>query len=454
MAITETFNVDGLVSLERGEVDRRIFSDPDIFDAEMELIFGRAWHFLCHESQIPKVGDFFETPVGLDNVLTVRQKDGSLRGLLNTCTHRGNAVCRAEEGNTKAFMCTYHGWSYDIAGNLIGVPGIDKFYKGDLDMSQHGLRQVAQLESYHGFVFATLDPTAPPLEEYLGPTGRLGIDLIALRGNVEIIPGIQKFLIDCNWKFAVDNLFDWYHPQVTHMSAMASGIIPPDPNTTVDVGGAQNTQGEELPIPAGLGGSGVDEMTFIAEYGHAIGGPSVKGIGDAGGLIDHSWRERPHILEALGPVGAIVAGHPNIFPNSWVATGTTQISLRIPRSPGQTEIWWYSFTDRDNPPERRAVDVMVANHIFGPAGLLEQEDGENWSQSTMQTRGMASRRIPQLLRMDLGRGKILRDEQGRARIEGTTNEHAQLWTYAAWAEWMKGSDWETLRANTTPGDFI
>jgi phenylpropionate dioxygenase-like ring-hydroxylating dioxygenase large terminal subunit len=221
MAITETFSVEGLVSVERGEIDRRIFSDPDIFDAEMELIFGRAWQFLCHESQIPKAGDFVETPMGLDNVLAVRQKDGSIRGLLNTCTHRGNAVCRAEEGNTKAFMCTYHGWSYDIGGNLIGVPGIDKFYKGDLDMSQHGLRQVAQLESYHGFVFATLDPTAPPLEEYLGPTGRLGIDLIALRGNIEIIPGIQKFIIDCNWKFAVDNLFDWYHPQVTHMSAMA-----------------------------------------------------------------------------------------------------------------------------------------------------------------------------------------------------------------------------------------
>ena len=226
MAITETFSVEGLVSVERGEIDRRIFSDPDIFDAEMELIFGRAWQFLCHESQIPKAGDFVETPMGLDNVLAVRQKDGSVRGLLNTCMHRGNAVCRADEGNTKAFMCTYHGWSYDIGGNLIGVPGIDKFYKGDLDMSQLGLRQVAQLESYHGFVFATLDPTAPRLEDYLGPTGRLGIDLIALRGNMEVIPGIQKFIIDCNWKFAVDNLFDWYHPQVTHMSAMASGIIP------------------------------------------------------------------------------------------------------------------------------------------------------------------------------------------------------------------------------------
>ena len=124
---------------------------------------------MCHESQIPKAGDFFETPMGRDNVLSVRQKDGSIKALLNTCTHRGNAVCRAEEGNTKAFMCTYHGWSFDLAGNLIGVPDADLFYKGDLDKSKYGLREVAQVANYHGFVFATMDETAPPLEEFLGP---------------------------------------------------------------------------------------------------------------------------------------------------------------------------------------------------------------------------------------------------------------------------------------------
>ena len=155
---------------------------------------------------------------------------------------------------------------------------------------------------------------APCLDDYLGPTGRLGIDLIAVRGDMEAIPGIQKFLIDCNWKFAVDNLFDWYHPQVTHMSAMASGIIPPNTEIEVDTGGAKNTQGDDLAIPAGLGGSGIDEMTFIAEYGHAIGGPSAKGLGDGGGLIDHSWRERPEVIEALSPIGAHGGRSPEHLP--------------------------------------------------------------------------------------------------------------------------------------------
>ena len=175
--------------------------------------------------------------MGRDNVLTVRQKDGSIKAMLNTCTHRGNAVCRAEEGNTKAFMCTYHGWSFDLAGNLIGVPDTDLFYKGDLDKSKYGLRPGGADGQLPRVRLRTMDETAPPLEEYLGPMGRISIDLLAAR-DVEIIPGIQKFIIDCNWKFAVDNLFDWYHPQVTHMSATA-GNVPCRRRRTIDVGGAQ-----------------------------------------------------------------------------------------------------------------------------------------------------------------------------------------------------------------------
>jgi 3-phenylpropionate/trans-cinnamate dioxygenase alpha subunit len=121
-ATVETLELDTLVSAERGEIDRRIFSDPDIFELEMELIFRRAWLFLCHESQLSKPGDFFEGPMGRDNVLVVRQRDGGIKALLNTCAHRGDAVCRAECGNVKNFMCTYHGWTYDLVGNLIGVP--------------------------------------------------------------------------------------------------------------------------------------------------------------------------------------------------------------------------------------------------------------------------------------------------------------------------------------------
>lgn len=440
--------LDEFVSLDRGEVDRRIFSDEEIFEQEMELIFGRSWLFLCHETQIPKPGDFFETPMGRDNVLSVRQKDGSIKGLLNTCAHRGNAVCRAEEGNTKAFMCTYHGWTYDLAGNLVGVPDHDLFYKGELDRSAHGLPEVAQIDDYHGFVFATMDPSAPPLEEFLGPTGKLAIDLIASR-DVEIVPGIQKFVIDCNWKFAVDNAFDFYHAQVTHMSAMS--MISGGAAGVVDAGGATDTMGDDLAIPTS-GSDGLLDMVLVAEFGHACAGPTVRGLNPAV-PSDQTWRERPEVIDTLGPIGVDVAGHPNVFPNAWISTHGPQLCLRVPITPFKTEMWWFSFAEKNMSPEARAMSLWFCNHGFGPAGLFEQEDGENWAQATLQVRGSRSRRVPQLLKMDLGRGEVIK-EHGLARIEGTSSEHAQLWLYHSWAQWMKGLEWDALRKATTPPEVL
>jgi len=101
MSAIGTETTAGRVDTERGEVDRRIYTDPAIFEREMELIFGRAWLFLCHESQIPQRGDFVEAVMGRDNVFVVRQKDGSIKAMLNTCAHRSNAVCRADEGNAR-----------------------------------------------------------------------------------------------------------------------------------------------------------------------------------------------------------------------------------------------------------------------------------------------------------------------------------------------------------------
>jgi len=455
--LTSVHAFDELVSLDRGEVDRRIYSDPEIFELEMERIFGRAWLFLCHETQIPEPGDFFQSVMGRDNVLVVRQKDGSIQALLNTCAHRGNAVCRAEEGNAKSFLCTYHGWSYGIDGLLKGVPGFKNFYDGELVKSDQGLPRVAQVDSYKGFVFGTHDPTAPLLQDYLGATGRLGIDLLACRGDMAVVPGIQKFVIDCNWKFALDNLFDWYHPQVTHASAFQPGVLgaiggnPREPGDTIDVSGVEMQQGADLDIPVtGITGTKFDQVVVLGEYGHAIGGPQAGSQGD----VDPNpvWRATPEAQAALGPAGLTVAGHPSIFPTSWVTT-TTQLSLRIPRTPNTTEIWWFSFTDRNMPQELRELLITFQTRLFGPAGLLEQDDGENWGQATMQTYGIASRRTMHKVNMGLGRGKVIK-EHGLARIEGLTSEYGQLWTYHSWAQWMKGSSWDELRASTEPPDVI
>jgi hypothetical protein len=130
-----------------------------------------------------------------------------------------------------------------------------------------------------------------------------------------------------------------------------------------------------------------------------------------------------------------------------------QVALRIPRGPERTEVWWFTLVDRNASPASRRIQIQRSHLMFGPAGLLEQDDGENWTESTRQTHGRGSRRVPQLLTMGLGRGKIIR-EDGLARIEGNTSEHAQLWTYQAWSHWMRALSWDSLRAVTLPPDVL
>jgi 3-phenylpropionate/trans-cinnamate dioxygenase alpha subunit len=149
-------------------------------------------------------------------------------------------------------------------------------------------------------------------------------------------------------------------------------------------------------------------------------------------------------------------GHANIFPTCWITPPFNQISLRIPRGPMETEVWWFTFVRKDASPERRAMSIGGAIHSFGPAGMLEQEDGENWAQSTLQTLGAASSKIPQLLTMNLSRGKVVHDDNDLdpPYIECSINEHGQMWTYLAWVQWLKGGSWAELAERTSPPDVL
>jgi phenylpropionate dioxygenase-like ring-hydroxylating dioxygenase large terminal subunit len=445
-----TYQVDArfkdYVRAEEGTVDRLIFSDQAIYELELERIFARAWNFMCHESQIPKAGDFFLSFIGEESVIATRDKKGELQVLLNSCRHRGNAVCRAESGNARSFLCTYHGWTYGLDGQLIGVPGYKDFYHEQLDKTSWGLVKAGKVASYKGFVFATMDPQAPDLEDYLGPVGRIGMDLMAERGDIIAVEGVQKNQITCNWKLAVDNLFDWYHPTISHASAAMSG--------GVGLGRRAPENGEPLPPPS-LVGNPKEHRVLLGHYGHAISGPRIteesRAAAAAGAIspaFDDSWRDTPQAAAALGEVGRNTRGHPNIFPNLWVSSGGTQLSLRLPKGAGMTEIWWFTFVRRDAEALERKIRIDSANHMFGAAGLLEQDDGENWDQSTRAMGGTIARRYPLNFAMGVGRGEPSSPSDGGPNyIETPINEHAQLWTYRAWAEWMDAENWPALQAN-------
>src|SRR5690348_18306076 len=91
----------------------------------------------------------------------IRNGAGSVGAFLNVCRHRGNRLCRADDGNAASFTCAYHGWTYSNDGKLIGVPYLKEAYHDELDRERWGLVPVAQLDDYKGMYFATFDPAAP-----------------------------------------------------------------------------------------------------------------------------------------------------------------------------------------------------------------------------------------------------------------------------------------------------
>src|SRR6266496_1564365 len=204
-----------------GKLDRRIFSEQAIYDDEMERIFGRAWQMIGHESLVPAVDDFFHTYMGEDPVILTRDGQGRLHALLNMCRHRGNRVCRVDDGNAKRFMCTYHGWTYRNDGALEHVPGEAEAYYNALDKSSLGLIE-ARVETYAGIVFANWDKDAPSLEAYLGDA-RWYLDTVFNHNEAGIIAiGPQKWMEPCNWKTPVDNCSDNYHLPISHYSTSFS----------------------------------------------------------------------------------------------------------------------------------------------------------------------------------------------------------------------------------------
>lgn len=152
-----------MVDLERGQISREIFVSEEIYQIELEQVFARSWLFLGHESQIPKVGDYFVSGMGEESVILCRDREGQIHAFLNSCRHRGMKVCRYDEGNTPVFTCPYHGWSYATDGRLAGVPFYKDAYHGKLDKSKWGLVEVAQIFNYirASASLAKISATAP-----------------------------------------------------------------------------------------------------------------------------------------------------------------------------------------------------------------------------------------------------------------------------------------------------
>lgn len=420
-------DVQSLVDDQRGLVSRRIFIEPEIYQQELEKIFARCWLFLCHESQIPHPGDFFATYMGEDPVLVMRDNGGKVNAFLNICRHRGNRLCRADAGNAASLTCAYHGWTYGNDGRLIGVPNYRDAYFGELEREHWTLIPVAQLDSHKGLLFATFDLTAPPLLDYLGEMAwYLDAFFDRREGGVEVVGGVHKWLIPCNWKLPAENFGgDGYHTSWSHLSAIRTGFAG-DFRLKPTTGGTLLSPGNGHCIIA-LGPNDVAEP------------PEPE-------LLAYEAETRPEVERRLG--NRIQVVNPfvgTVFPNFSMLRATSH-TFRVwhPRGPEKTAVWSWVFVDRAAPPRVKEALRLSGVRGFGPSGTFEQDDMDNWQECTQTSRGVVSRRYPLNMQMGLGHERF-NEELGAWASDFRLSESNHRQFYRRWAEVMAADSWAELQ---------
>jgi phenylpropionate dioxygenase-like ring-hydroxylating dioxygenase large terminal subunit len=224
MLAAHTLEIDPAALVRADHVHRSVYTDPDIFALEMDRIFGRAWIYLAHDSEVKAPGDYVVRHIGVQAVVLTRGADGAVRAIFNRCTHRGATLCAFDRGSAPhGHKCPYHGWVFGADGALRSVPNFQN-YKGVMDLKDYAVQKIPRLANYRGFLFGSLAEDGPDLETFLGHM-RTSIDNLVDRsptGELECAPLLLRHYYRANWKMTFENVNDTIHPGFAHSASVVS----------------------------------------------------------------------------------------------------------------------------------------------------------------------------------------------------------------------------------------
>lgn len=338
-----------------------IYTDEAVYRRELERIFeGPTWSYVALDCEIPEPGDYKRTSIGEKSVLIVRGRDGAAHGFLNRCAHRGVQLCQADRGRVTELICPYHQWTYDLEGNLRGVP-FRRGVKGrggmpeEFSLAEHGLTRI-RLHRRNGAVFATLGAATPDFETYLGGA-ILGFYDRVFDGRPLRLLGHSRQRLQANWKLMLENIKDTCHASLLHVFFVTFGLFRVDQPSKVRM--------DESGLHAGLVSErGAQELTDGTRQMRSFKPDLV--------LSD------PRIVDTVRefPGDATVIMH-TIWPNLILQQQSNTLATRqiVPRGPGEFDLHWTFFGYAGDDEEMTQRRLRQAN-LMGPAGFVSMDDGE------------------------------------------------------------------------------
>jgi anthranilate 1,2-dioxygenase large subunit len=343
-------------------VPYEVYFDADIYAREQERIFrGPHWTYVALDSELPNPKDFKTSFLGDTPIVVTRAADGELHAFINKCAHRGALVCREPRGNKATHQCVYHQWSYDLAGNLIGVPfrrGIEGKggYGPDFDTGALGLTKL-RVDAYSGLIFVTADPEVESLFDYIGPQMRPWIDRV-YRKPTRIL-GYTRQFVRANWKLYAENIRDPYHASLLHLfhttfgiyrSSQGGGIILDETGRHSFLRAFKRTEAEETESY-----KAADLRTYKEEY--SLEDPS---------LLRSRAELTPELTNSIQ----------TIFPGLVLQQIANTLATRqiVPKGPNAYELIFTYFGYADDDDEIAAIRLKQAN-LVGPGGYISMEDG-------------------------------------------------------------------------------
>jgi len=412
-----------LVNADASLISRRCWSDAGVYALEKRGIFAKSWLFLGHESQIRSPGDFVQAYMCETPIILSRGLDGGIYANINSCTHRGLPVCRADHGNTKRFVCPYHNWSYSVSGELVTIPQESEVYHKP-DKSQLGLKRVPRVEVWRGMIFGSFNEGIVPLEDYLGDM-RFYLDAFFDRfpAGIEFMGAPHRWVINANWKLPMENQLG----DVNHGAFLHSAIIPREAQDIIEKLGYSvvTTPGHGATFRLMPEDAPVDEVAWGMEaVGSIFGGDEVQ---------NYLREIQAQAVERVGNLRSRMKGLTyGIYPNLSFLWSNTSFKVSHPRGPGKVEYWSWAVVPADAPDHIKRVLRTNYSSFFGPAGILEQEDSEVWSQQFLGSNIDFADDRPYYYGLGLGEEKSHPEMPGLVSV--TANEFYARHFFARWRD--------------------